>query len=128
MHVVTDEQQPPATEKQEKAKAKAPKLTKNQFRAIANKETMINGKAFEDCSRWELFEIIMSLLRNIGNLYKENAALKQKLGAQDDLPIPPEMAEQIIKEVEEILPDGTVPEIEEAEVVEAREEAPQDAG
>lgn len=108
MHVVKDE---PQQEQQQElgpdgTRAKLPKLTRRQFREIVNKETMMNGKAFEDCTRMELFEMYLSLLKNVGILHRQVAELKAKYEpapAAEPLPLTEEMAEEVVKEVESLL-------------------------
>lgn len=60
------------------------KISRNDFRHMVSKERMLNGKAFEDCSRMELFEMIMSLAKTVGTLTRqqkeqENKKLKNRI-------------------------------------------------
>lgn len=48
-----------------------PKISKSELRKMIAKEPMLNGKAFEKCSRFELFEMIVALARQVGVLTKE---------------------------------------------------------
>ena len=59
-------------------------MTRNEFRELMAKERMLNGKAFEDCTRMELFEMIMSLLKQLADKHradkaKEDAKLKNRI-------------------------------------------------
>lgn len=55
-----------STPPQQQPTSPQPKISKNDFRLMVNKEKMLNGKSFENCSRLELFEMIMSLAKAVG--------------------------------------------------------------
>lgn len=46
-------------------------VSKNVFREMISKEKMLNGKSFESCSRMELFEMVMSLAKQVGVLHRQ---------------------------------------------------------
>lgn len=39
-------------------------------------ERMLNGKRFGDCSRMELFDMLMSMIKQVRDLHMENTKLK----------------------------------------------------
>ena len=53
-----------------------PRISKGDFRKIMQKEVMLNGKTFENCSRFELFEMLMSTSKVIYNLQAEIRQLR----------------------------------------------------
>ncbi len=61
-------------------------MSRNDFRLIVAKEKMLNGKNFEDCTRMELFEMLMSLIKQIREMHiekkkAEDAKLKNRIKA-----------------------------------------------
>ena len=59
-------------------------MSRNDFRLMVAKEKMLNGKNFEDCTRMELFEMLMSLIKQIRELHiekrnAEDAKLKNRI-------------------------------------------------
>ena len=64
--------QPPQQQKVEN------KITKGDFRKMMAKEQMLNGKAFESCSRTELLDMILSLGKAVNQLTTELNKYKEK--------------------------------------------------
>ena len=61
-------------------------MSRNDFRLMVAKEKMLNGKNFEDCTRMELFEMLMSLIKQIREMHiekkkAEDAKLKNRIKA-----------------------------------------------
>lgn len=61
-------------------------MSRNDFRLVVAKEKMLNGKNFEDCTRMELFEMLMSLIKQIREMHiekkkAEDAKLKNRIKA-----------------------------------------------
>ena len=61
-------------------------MSRNDFRLMVAKEKMLNGKNFEDCTRMELFEMLMSLIKQIREMHiekkkAEDAKLKSRIKA-----------------------------------------------
>ena len=59
-------------------------MSRNDFRLMVAKEKMLNGKNFEDCTRMELFEMLMSLIKQIREMHiekkkAEDAKLKNRI-------------------------------------------------
>lgn len=54
------------------------KISKGDFRKMMAKEKMLNGKAFEDCSRMELLYMILSLGKAVNQLTTELNKYKEK--------------------------------------------------
>lgn len=59
-------------------------MSRNDFRLMVAKEKMLNGKNFEDCTRMELFEMLMSLIKQIREMHiekkkSEDAKLKNRI-------------------------------------------------
>ena len=59
-------------------------MSRNDFRLMVAKEKMLNGKNFEDCTRMELFEMLMSLIKQIREMHiekrnTEDAKLKNRI-------------------------------------------------
>ena len=52
------------------------KISKDDFRKMMGKEQMLNGKAFESCSRTELLDMILSMGKAIKTLNTEANELK----------------------------------------------------
>lgn len=61
---------------QQQPNSPQPKVSRNDFRLMVNKERMLNGKPFEQCSRLELFEMIMSFARVVGDQNRKIAKLE----------------------------------------------------
>ncbi len=59
-------------------------MSRNDFRLMVAKEKMLNGKNFENCTRMELFEMLMSLIKQIREMHiekkkAEDAKLKNRI-------------------------------------------------
>ena len=83
------------------------KITKRDFRAMMNKEPMLNGKRFEECTRLELFEMYLSLIKNVRELVKANNILaKENMELRgENLPITEEIADAALEVVAEFVGD-----------------------
>ena len=53
-------------------------MSRNDFRLMVAKEKMLNGKNFEDCTRMELFEMLMSLIKQIREMHIEKRNTEEK--------------------------------------------------